>query len=218
MFKLSAGIITGQGWGLQGRIGFPFKIGEKNSGIQSNWVLSNCWESKAKDTRQNKQIVNLSLFHVFFGWKVSRTDFCLIKATWMTFEKHYVSTRFHINENLKNPFLKNFNSRFSWLFANGVYFCTCNAEPTDGFHFRTAVLPNIRHPPLFSPSAPVKSPFGGMGVQTKITFAMRHWEKSKKEIRRSDDRDIQLQDHKKKKLKPTEKTKYRLRGYESEEE
>jgi len=57
-----------------------------------------------------------------------------------------------------------------------------------------------------------------MGVQTKITFAMRHWEKSKKELRRTEDRDIQLQDHKKKKLKPIEKTKYRLRGYESEEE
>jgi hypothetical protein len=47
---------------------------------------------------------------------------------------------------------------------------------------------------------------------------MRHWEKSKKDHRRTDDRDIQHQDHKKKKLKPTEKTKYRLRGYDSEEE
>lgn len=47
---------------------------------------------------------------------------------------------------------------------------------------------------------------------------MRHWEKSKKDLRRTDDREIQFQDHKKKKLKPTEKTKYRLKGYESEEE
>lgn len=47
---------------------------------------------------------------------------------------------------------------------------------------------------------------------------MRHWEKSKKDHRRTDDREIQQQDHKKKKLKPTEKTKYRQRGYESEEE
>ncbi len=47
---------------------------------------------------------------------------------------------------------------------------------------------------------------------------MRHWEKSKKDLRRTDDREIQFQDHKKKKLKPIEKTKYRVRGYETEEE
>lgn len=47
---------------------------------------------------------------------------------------------------------------------------------------------------------------------------MRNWEKSKKDYRRLDDRDLQQESNKKKKLKPVEKTKYRLRGYESEEE
>ncbi len=47
---------------------------------------------------------------------------------------------------------------------------------------------------------------------------MRHWEKSKKDLRQSDDRVFQQNDHKKKKLKPIEKSKYRLKGYEIEEE
>jgi len=47
---------------------------------------------------------------------------------------------------------------------------------------------------------------------------MRHWEKSKKDFRRSDDRDFQQDSNKKKKLKPVEKSKYRLKGMESEEE
>jgi hypothetical protein len=47
---------------------------------------------------------------------------------------------------------------------------------------------------------------------------MRTWEKSKKDYRRLDDRDLQQESSKKKKLKPVEKTKYRLRGIESEEE
>ena len=48
---------------------------------------------------------------------------------------------------------------------------------------------------------------------------MRHWEKSKKDNRRLDDRDLQQASSKKKKLKPAEKTKYRLRGgFDSEEE
>jgi len=41
---------------------------------------------------------------------------------------------------------------------------------------------------------------------------MRHWEKSKKDTRRSDERDFQQTSHKKKKLKPVEREKYRLRG------
>ena len=43
---------------------------------------------------------------------------------------------------------------------------------------------------------------------------MRHWEKNKKADRRSEDRDFNqpFQDHKKKKLKPTEKSKYRLKA------
>ncbi|MCB0529872.1 MAG: hypothetical protein KDC61_02330 [Saprospiraceae bacterium] len=47
---------------------------------------------------------------------------------------------------------------------------------------------------------------------------MKHWEKIKKDHRRSDERDFATQDHKKKKLKPIEKSKYRLKGYEIEEE
>jgi hypothetical protein len=48
---------------------------------------------------------------------------------------------------------------------------------------------------------------------------MKHWAKSKKDQRRTEDRELQVQDHKKKKLKPVEKTKYRLRdGYDTEEE
>lgn len=47
---------------------------------------------------------------------------------------------------------------------------------------------------------------------------MRHWEKSKKDYRRQDDRDFQQESNKKKKLKPVEKSKYRLRGYDSDEE
>ncbi|HMX39047.1 MAG TPA: hypothetical protein PK971_05240 [Saprospiraceae bacterium] len=47
------------------------------------------------------------------------------------------------------------------------------------------------------------------------------WEKNKKEIRRQDERDIYGQDNKKKlKLKPIDKDKYRVKGYneDSEEE
>jgi len=49
---------------------------------------------------------------------------------------------------------------------------------------------------------------------------MRHWEKNKKELRRSDDRDfrVQEQDNKKKKLKPVEKTKYRVKAYYEQED
>jgi len=48
---------------------------------------------------------------------------------------------------------------------------------------------------------------------------MRHWEKSKKDTRQADEREFQQTSHKKKKLKPVEKNKYRLsRGYEAEEE
>ncbi len=47
---------------------------------------------------------------------------------------------------------------------------------------------------------------------------MKSWEKSKKDLRRSDDRDFQTNDnHKKKKLKPVEKTKYRMRGMEDDD-
>ncbi len=49
---------------------------------------------------------------------------------------------------------------------------------------------------------------------------MGNWEKNKKDSRRPEDRDInqQFQDHKKKKLKPTEKTKYRLKPVVKDEE
>lgn len=42
------------------------------------------------------------------------------------------------------------------------------------------------------------------------------WEENKKEIRRQDDRDNFYQDNKKKmKLKPVEKSKYRIKGYDN---
>lgn len=46
------------------------------------------------------------------------------------------------------------------------------------------------------------------------------WEKNKKEIRRQDDRDVYNQDSNKKKLKlkPVEKDKYRVKGYNEEGE
>ncbi|MFN0014385.1 MAG: hypothetical protein ACKVU2_07535 [Saprospiraceae bacterium] len=48
---------------------------------------------------------------------------------------------------------------------------------------------------------------------------MRNWEKSKKDSRRTDERELQQTSHKKKKLKPVEREKYRVRGnYETEEE
>lgn len=47
---------------------------------------------------------------------------------------------------------------------------------------------------------------------------MRHWEKSKKDFRQSDDREQQQNANKKKKLKPTEKIKYRLKFYDVDEE
>lgn len=43
---------------------------------------------------------------------------------------------------------------------------------------------------------------------------MKHWEKGKKELRRDDERQYNQESHKKKKLKPIEKTKYRLKGYD----
>lgn len=47
---------------------------------------------------------------------------------------------------------------------------------------------------------------------------MKHWEKGKKDLRRTDELSYQQQDHKKKKLKPVEKTKYRLRGVSEQED
>ncbi len=47
---------------------------------------------------------------------------------------------------------------------------------------------------------------------------MKHWEKSKKDFRYSDDREQQYPANKKKKLKPLEKLKYRLKDRYEEEE
>ena len=48
---------------------------------------------------------------------------------------------------------------------------------------------------------------------------MKIWEKSKKDLRRQDDRDPYRQEsHKKKKLQPAEKVKYRIRGQEDDPE
>lgn len=52
-------------------------------------------------------------------------------------------------------------------------------------------------------------------------FAMNRWEKNKKDNRRNDDRETefnQTSDQKRKKLKPVEKTKYRLRANSEEED
>ncbi|MCC7246851.1 MAG: hypothetical protein IT269_14290 [Saprospiraceae bacterium] len=49
---------------------------------------------------------------------------------------------------------------------------------------------------------------------------MRHWEKNKKDLRKNDDRDFSshnTQDHKKKKLKPADKVKYRLKASHEDE-
>jgi hypothetical protein len=60
-------------------------------------------------------------------------------------------------------------------------------------------------------------------LKKQKAFAMGNWEKNKKDSRRLEDREqnLQFQDHKKKKLKPTEKEKYRLKPvvkYEEDEE
>jgi hypothetical protein len=48
---------------------------------------------------------------------------------------------------------------------------------------------------------------------------MKTWEKGKKDFRHTSDRENQqLEIHKKRKLKPAEKEKYRTRGYASESE
>ena len=48
---------------------------------------------------------------------------------------------------------------------------------------------------------------------------MKHWEKGKKDLRRQDEQSsFSQQDHKKKKLKPLEKSKYRFRGLTDQEE
>lgn len=44
---------------------------------------------------------------------------------------------------------------------------------------------------------------------------MKHWEKGPKDPRRSEDRDFNREANKKKKLKPVEKTKYRLRNLDN---
>lgn len=59
-----------------------------------------------------------------------------------------------------------------------------------------------------------------MVQKTLSAFAMKTWEKNKKDSRRLDEREFNqtFQDHKKKKLKPTEKSKYRLRGVTEEDD
>jgi hypothetical protein len=48
----------------------------------------------------------------------------------------------------------------------------------------------------------------------KTAFAMKIWEKGKKDHRRQDDRETTQQDfNKKKKMKPVEKTKYRIKDH-----
>lgn len=75
---------------------------------------------------------------------------------------------------------------------------------------------------IFSPALFIKTCNRDLKSQKPyITFAMRHWEKNqKKELRRPEDRDFRQQDQefKKKKLKPLEKSKYRVKGYYDQEE
>ena len=46
----------------------------------------------------------------------------------------------------------------------------------------------------------------------------KNWEKGKKELRRTEERDFSSDHSKKKKLKPVEKSKYRLRSFDFNEE
>jgi hypothetical protein len=56
-------------------------------------------------------------------------------------------------------------------------------------------------------------------INSSNEFVMqKHFEKGKKETRRPEERDNFRDDSKKKKLKQVEKTKYRQKSYESEEE
>jgi hypothetical protein len=56
-------------------------------------------------------------------------------------------------------------------------------------------------------------------INSSKEFVMqKHFEKGKKETRRPEERDNFRDDSKKKKLKQVEKTKYRQKGYETEEE
>jgi hypothetical protein len=71
---------------------------------------------------------------------------------------------------------------------------------------------SIHH--ILSLHLPKKSCFrADLGEKKPITFAMRHWEKSKKDEKRAQERDMMMshQDHRKKKLKPVEKAKYKGR-------
>jgi hypothetical protein len=45
----------------------------------------------------------------------------------------------------------------------------------------------------------------------------KNWEKSKKDLRQNDVRDFQYEAAKKKKLKPLEKNKYRLKAFDLDE-
>ena len=78
------------------------------------------------------------------------------------------------------------------------------------------LVPNNLQPASFN-STIRKSPFCGTRKVQNQPFAMyKPWEKNKKEVRRQDDRDQFTQDNNKKKikLKPLEKNKYRLKGYD----
>jgi adenosine deaminase len=47
---------------------------------------------------------------------------------------------------------------------------------------------------------------------------MKHWEKGKKEHRRTEERDYHQESNKRRKLKPVEKSKYRLRSVNQTED
>ncbi len=97
---------------------------------------------------------------------------------------------------------QNFNGLNSCARGEVPYFCACLARQIAVLHGQALIfLPFHLH-------------------LSQIPSAMRHEEKSKKDGRYADERSYHLNksSHKKKKLKPVEKIKYRLKGYVDEEE
>ncbi len=97
---------------------------------------------------------------------------------------------------------QNFNGLNSCARGEATYFCACLARQVAVLHGQALIFPPF-HLHL-----------------SQIPSAMRHEEKSKKDGRYADERSYypNKSPHKKKKLKPVEKIKYRLKGYVDEEE
>ncbi len=98
--------------------------------------------------------------------------------------------------------LQNFNGLSSCAHRKATYFCASLARQVAVLHGQVLIfLPFHLH-------------------LSQIPSAMRHEEKSKKDGRYADERSYypNKSSHKKKKLKPVEKIKYRPKGYVDEEE